>query len=139
MSRFLSRRPLAFSLRTLMVLVRVCAAATGWLAHQRHLVQARMRLSERLRAESKADFVPAQSYDVASVPTIRECFGDMPMAAIVRYRAMTMADRVKVARLFPEANVLWSGSMPADLLRARKRDAVRPAALRPEPVQNPGP
>ena len=113
------RRPLAFSLRALMVLVVLVA---GWLAWERSVVlkrrAARADWAERNEAWLNVwvweDFAPPWQYPAerASIPWIRRLFGDEPVQEIQFFgaddpdiRADVEREIDRATRLFPEASI----------------------------------
>jgi len=106
----------SFSLRTLMVLVAVCAAMFAWLAHQRSIVRARQVLLSQIQADGRAVVRSAEqmstsvagvqkSLSVATVPLVRRWLGDRPMHFINCRQGADPETVAQVRRMFPEALV----------------------------------
>jgi hypothetical protein len=105
MSRFLSRRPLAFSLRTLMVLVTLCALVV-WFGNGRRIAGERRSILERRRA--------GEFYDIAIyerppeyLPWMRRVLGDTAAIEIQIYEEASPQDVAEVRRAFREGPVRW--------------------------------
>ncbi len=106
----LPRRPLAFSLRTLMALVTI---ASFWLAWVRsHVLERRAAINDWMASDSGIawrhvypDIEPSGPPDVHWV---RRCFGDRAVlhVSISTENGRDVFDRAK--RLFPEATVQWA-------------------------------
>ena len=111
----LPRRLRSFSLRTLMVLVGVCALVAAWVARERAFVlerrAARAQLGTHLAFFSPAEVERGERLCPtggprsipATVPRIRELLGDEPVQAIW---LSGKVEEFRVARLFPEATLV---------------------------------
>jgi hypothetical protein len=109
MSRFLPRRPLAFSLRSLMVLVTPCALVTWlavWFANGRRIAGERRSIIERRRAGA---FYDIQIYErpTEHLPWKRRIFGDTLANEIQIYEGASPQDVAEVRRVFPDAPARW--------------------------------
>jgi hypothetical protein len=99
--RFIPRPRLAFSLRTLLVLVALVCA---WLAWERHVVLERRAAREAFKGSGVTFNGPDALDDPpATVPWVRRLFGDQPIQTIWIPRGETDAWVRAHARLFPEA------------------------------------
>jgi hypothetical protein len=106
----LPRRPLTFSLRTLMVLV---GAVCCWLAYEMPRVRARQAAIDKLRADSGNLILLAKDFRTWSsrrvrpqsrIAWYRSQFGDVAVAQIVIDGRS--GDRERLSQLFPEAAVI---------------------------------
>jgi hypothetical protein len=99
------RRWLAFSLRTLFVLVAVlscsCAYAMNWIRQRQEVLATR-----NVAALESPDWAPAMLY----------LFGERGYSSIVKVNPDSAADVESIARLFPEARVetAWACGPAAD-------------------------
>lgn len=110
------RRPLAFSLRTLLVLVAISGAFCGWLARERRTVKARQALLARIQADHRATIRTAEqmstrlagaqvSASTAKVSLVRRWLGDQPLHFINCGENADPGTVAQVRLLFPEALV----------------------------------
>ena len=102
MSRFL-QRPLAFSFRTLIVLVAIAVVLAAWLAAERSLIQR--------RAAARASWGRNKYVRVVTAPPqgrvqrLRRQLGDQQVESITLFSNATNAELAAAASLFPEASV----------------------------------
>jgi hypothetical protein len=103
---FLPRRPLAFSLRTLLVLVTVLCA---WLARERSVaVPRRDAIEGRLGKGIAYQFPEPNVADPPTVSWLRRCFGDYAISTVSVSTENEQDVFERVGRLFPEAKVQWA-------------------------------
>jgi hypothetical protein len=101
-----SRRWFRISLRSLFLLVTVCAATLGW---QLHVVHERGRMRQRLESEGAAFWeIPWAPTDPpppnwGEIPWYRRLLGDEPVAWIVLPSGISPESRSNVDAVFPEA------------------------------------
>jgi hypothetical protein len=105
MNRFLSRRPLAFSLRTLMVLVALCAVAT-WFARGRWIAGQRRSIIERHWAGG-FDGILIYERPAEYLPRRVKFFGDTVVNEIQIYEWASPQDVAEVRHAFPDAPARW--------------------------------
>ncbi len=127
MRRLLPRRPLAFSLRTLLVLVAVACVPAAWLGSQWRVVRERRAVRESwggdaevtvvlpsavlLAAEQETGFRWRRS--PATIPRIRRWLGDKAMHRI-SFRGADSEKIERALRWFAEASVSADGVMIAN-------------------------
>ncbi len=111
-----SRPPLAFSLRTLLMLVAISGMLCGWLARERRTVKARQALLAQIQIDRRATIRSAEqmstqiagkqvSLSMATVPLVRRWLGDRPLHSINCGEDANPDTVAQVRRLFPEAMV----------------------------------
>jgi hypothetical protein len=107
------RRWFSFSLRSLLVATTVFGVWLGW---ETSVVRERVRVQKKLEATREYRFTTAAEYaerygggpppdTVATIPLVRRWLGDRAIQEIWYYSVPQTAERVRIAKVFPEASI----------------------------------